>query len=40
LILVPTRELAIQVGKVFDKLKHDEREFKVLKIYGGTDIHM
>ena len=39
LVLVPTRELAIQVTKEFDRFKNSDREFRELSIYGGTDIH-
>ena len=40
LVLVPTRELAIQVTKEFDRFKNRDREFREIAIYGGTDIHM
>lgn len=39
LVLVPTRELAIQVTKEFEKLINTPKEFRVLSVYGGTDIY-
>lgn len=39
IVLAPTRELAIQITKVFNSLKHSEREFNVLSVYGGVSIH-
>lgn len=39
LVLVPTRELAIQVTREFDKLKNTNNEFRILSVYGGTDIN-
>jgi len=38
LIVLPTRELAIQVGKEIDTLKHEENEYRVVRVYGGTDL--
>ena len=38
LCLVPTRELAIQVTKEFERFKNSDNEYRVLSIYGGTDI--
>lgn len=38
LVLVPTRELAIQVTREFEKLRNTKNEFRILSIYGGTDI--
>jgi ATP-dependent RNA helicase DDX21 len=38
IVIVPTRELAIQVAKEYSKLVHYEDEFKVVKIYGGQPI--
>lgn len=35
LILAPTRELAIQISKTIEALKHNKDEFDVLSIYGG-----
>jgi ATP-dependent RNA helicase DDX21 len=39
LCLVPTRELAIQVSNEFVRFKNKDNEYRVLSIYGGTDIH-
>ncbi len=39
MVIVPTRELVIQVKKEYVKLQHYKNEFKVMAIYGGTDIH-
>ena len=36
--MAPTRELAIQVTKELEKLKHYEGEFKVVTVYGGVSI--
>lgn len=39
LVVVPTRELAIQVTNDFISLKHEETgDFRVMAIYGGTEI--
>ena len=38
LCLVPTRELAIQVTREFERFKNFDNEYRVLSIYGGTDI--
>lgn len=38
LILVPTRELCIQVANEWDKLKFSNQEYTVVKSYGGTSI--
>jgi len=38
MILAPTRELAIQIAKELQALKHNEREYNVLTVYGGTSI--
>ncbi len=38
MILAPTRELAIQVTKEFNALKHHEHEYNVLTVYGGVSI--
>jgi ATP-dependent RNA helicase DeaD len=35
MVLTPTRELALQIARVFESLKHDEEEFTVLTVYGG-----
>jgi len=37
-ILGPTRELCIQVGKEFAKLAWDKSELIVQSVYGGTDL--
>jgi ATP-dependent RNA helicase DDX21 len=39
LCLVPTRELAIQVTREFERFKNSDNEYRVLSLYGGTDIH-
>jgi superfamily II DNA/RNA helicase len=39
LVIVPTRELVTQVKKEYIKLQHSKNEFKVMGIYGGTDIN-
>lgn len=38
MILAPTRELALQIGKELQALKHHDREYSVLTVYGGTNI--
>lgn len=38
LVLAPTRELALQVSKEFNALKHSEHEYNVLTVYGGVSI--
>jgi len=38
MILAPTRELAIQITKELDALKHNPKEYNVLCVYGGVDI--
>ena len=38
MILAPTRELAIQITKELTALKHNEREYNVLTVYGGTSL--
>jgi len=38
IVLVPTRELCIQVSKEYEKLRHGPRDFIVKAVYGGTDI--
>lgn len=38
LILLPTRELAIQVTNELNLLKHEANEYRVLNLYGGTEI--
>ena len=38
LVVLPTRELAIQVTNVVNSIKLEKDEFRVLTVYGGTDI--
>jgi ATP-dependent RNA helicase DeaD len=38
IVLAPTRELAIQVTKEIEKLKHYDTEFRVVTVYGGVNI--
>jgi len=38
IVIVPTRELVMQVSKEYLKLQHFDDEFKVLRVYGGTPI--
>ena len=38
IILAPTRELALQITRVLNDLKHHDREFNVLTVYGGVSI--
>jgi len=38
LILLPTRELAIQVTNEINMLRHESNEYRVLNLYGGTEI--
>jgi ATP-independent RNA helicase DbpA len=38
MILAPTRELALQISKELNALKHSEREYNVLTVYGGVPI--
>jgi len=38
MVLAPTRELALQVAKEFNALKHYENEYNVLTVYGGVSI--
>lgn len=38
MILAPTRELALQIAKELNALKHSEREYNVLTVYGGVPI--
>lgn len=37
-MLAPTRELALQVSKEFNALKHYDNEYNVLTVYGGVSI--
>jgi superfamily II DNA/RNA helicase len=39
MILAPTRELALQITKELEALKHSPREYNVLTVYGGVDIY-
>ena len=39
IVLAPTRELAIQITRVFNSLKHAEKEYNVLAVYGGVSIY-
>lgn len=36
--MAPTRELALQVSKEINLLKHYDNEFNVLTVYGGVSI--
>jgi len=36
--LAPTRELALQITRVLNDLKHHEKEYNVLTVYGGVSI--
>lgn len=38
MILAPTRELALQITKELEALKHNPKEYNVLCVYGGVDI--
>lgn len=38
IVLAPTRELALQITRVFNDLKHSEKEYNVLAVYGGVSI--
>lgn len=38
LILLPTRELSIQVANEINQMKHEANEFRMLNLYGGTEI--
>jgi len=39
MILAPTRELALQISKELELLKHNPTEYRVLTVYGGVDIY-
>lgn len=36
--MAPTRELALQVTKVFSELKHTPNEYSCITVYGGVSI--
>ena len=38
MILAPTRELALQIAKELEALKHYPREYNVLTVYGGKPL--
>ncbi len=38
IILAPTRELALQISRTLVDLRHYEKEFNVITVYGGTSI--
>lgn len=38
LVLLPTRELSIQVAKEFLRIQHHEKEYRVVNLYGGVDL--
>lgn len=37
LVVVPTRELCIQVANEICSVRHSDEEFRVLQVYGGVD---
>ena len=37
--MAPTRELALQITRVLNDLKHHDREYNVLTVYGGVSIY-
>ena len=37
-ILAPTRELALQISKELEALKHSPKEYNVLTVYGGKSL--
>jgi len=37
-VVVPTRELCIQVANEIASIRHSENEFRVMQVYGGVDI--
>ena len=39
IVLVPTRELCMQVAREFTRFMNHEKEYRVLAVYGGTDIN-
>jgi ATP-dependent RNA helicase DeaD len=38
IVLAPTRELAIQITRVMNDLKHHDKEYNVLPVYGGVSM--
>lgn len=38
IVMAPTRELALQVTKVFSELKHNPSEYSCITVYGGVSI--
>ena len=38
MVIAPTRELSIQISKVFSELSTEALKFKVATIYGGVSI--
>jgi ATP-dependent RNA helicase DeaD len=38
-VLGPTRELASQIGNEILELKHNEKDFNVLTVYGGINVY-
>ncbi|MFM7851118.1 MAG: DEAD/DEAH box helicase, partial [Flammeovirgaceae bacterium] len=38
LVMAPTRELSIQVGREFSELSSEEFKFKTVMVYGGVSI--
>lgn len=39
LVLLPTRELAIQVFNEFEKMKNYANEYEAVAVYGGAEIY-
>jgi len=38
IVLAPTRELAVQITRVLNDLKHHANEYNVLAVYGGVSL--
>lgn len=38
IVMAPTRELALQVTKVFSELKHTPNEYNCITVYGGVSV--
>jgi ATP-dependent RNA helicase DDX21 len=38
-VLVPTRELCMQVSREFTRFMNNDKEYRVLPVYGGTDAY-